>query len=160
MLQILNLVPRWLLAALVAMLAATSCKLKWDNGQLYIEIEKGKTHVASLETSIARANEASAAQAAANERRAREAESAAKVREQRLVADSGRARAELDRLRSALSSYTGQRLTASPASIAPGIDPAAPIDDLLTVSQRYVELAEKCDRHVSDIQTLVAAWPK
>lgn len=161
MTALLDLVPRWLLMAIVAMLAATSCKLKLENGQLSIEIEKGKTHVASLETTLARVNEASAAQSADNERRARAAESAAKDREQRLVADAGRARAELGRLRDAVASYTAPRLAAGAAAIAPGLDAADPFAELfLQCTSRYAEVARAADGHASDVQTLIDAWPK
>lgn len=159
--SILDFIPRWVLAALVLALSATSCKLKWENGDLSIEIEKGKTYVAQLETAIAKSHQTSEAILASNERRAREAEQAARTRSDALAADAARSRSELERLRTALAAYrTPYGLTASKAAIAPSLDATAPIDDLLTVSDRYVDLAAKCDRHVNDIQTLMAAWPK
>ena len=44
MTAILSLIPRWVYAALVAMLAATSCKFKWDANGLTLE-EIGRAHV-------------------------------------------------------------------------------------------------------------------
>lgn len=43
------LVPRWVYAALIAMLAATSCKFKWDANGLALEVEKHKVAAAQLE---------------------------------------------------------------------------------------------------------------
>jgi len=43
------LIPRWAYAALIAMLAATSCKFKWDKDGLALEVEKHKVAVAQLE---------------------------------------------------------------------------------------------------------------
>ena len=43
------LIPRWVYAALVAMLAATSCKFKWDKDGLALEVEKHKVAAAQLE---------------------------------------------------------------------------------------------------------------
>lgn len=49
MTALLALIPRWVYAALVAMLAATSCKFKWDANGLALEIEKHKVAAAQLE---------------------------------------------------------------------------------------------------------------
>ena len=43
------LIPRWVYAALIAMLAATSCKFKWDKDGLALEVEKHKVAAAQLE---------------------------------------------------------------------------------------------------------------
>ena len=43
------LIPRWAYAALIAMLAATSCKFKWDKDGLALEVEKHKVAAAQLE---------------------------------------------------------------------------------------------------------------
>lgn len=45
------LIPRWVYAALIAMLAATSCKFKWDKDGLALEVEKHKVAAAQLEAS-------------------------------------------------------------------------------------------------------------
>jgi len=45
-----SLIPKWVLAALVVALSATSCKLTWDKNGLALEIEKGKTTIAELKT--------------------------------------------------------------------------------------------------------------
>lgn len=161
MLTLFNLTPKWVLVAIVAMLSATSCKLKWDNGQLSIEIEKGKTHVALLERNISETTASAAKQAASLEKSAREAEKTAAVRQAALRRDAESARTELDGLRVALSAYTKPRLTASSASIAPGLDYTDPVPELfLQCAGRYVDLAAKADGHASDVKTLMDAWPK
>ena len=161
MLALLDLIPKWVWAALVATLAATSCKLKWENGELSIEIEKGKTYVAQLEASISKANAVASENAAENERRVRSAEASARKRADVLSADAAAARSELDRLRDALSSYTARGLTAKAESLAPGLDTTDPIPDLfLQCTARYVDLAGKADGHVNDVKTLIEAWPK
>ena len=43
------MIPRWVYAALIAMLAATSCKFKWDKDGLALEVEKHKVAAAQLE---------------------------------------------------------------------------------------------------------------
>jgi multidrug resistance efflux pump len=161
MLALLDLIPKWVWAALVATLAATSCKLKWDNSGLTIEIEKGKTYVAQLETAIAQSNEASAQALAANEAKARQAERDASVRMAALSRDAAAAKSERDRLRVAVAAYTAPRLTALGKSLAPELDHASPFPELfLQCTDRYVELAAKADGHASDVRTLIDAWPK
>ena len=64
MTALLSLIPRWVYAALVAMLAATSCKFKWDKDGLALEVEKHKVAAAQLEA----AQQAALAQATAKAR--------------------------------------------------------------------------------------------
>ena len=64
MTALLSLIPRWVYAALIAMLAATSCKLKWDKDGLALEVEKHKVAAAQLEAS----QQAALAQATAKAR--------------------------------------------------------------------------------------------
>lgn len=45
----INLIPKWVLAALLALLSATSCKLKYDKDGLALEIEKHKVAALELE---------------------------------------------------------------------------------------------------------------
>ena len=58
------LIPRWVYAALIAMLAATSCKFKLDKDGLSLEVEKHKVAAAQLEAS----QQAALAQATAKAR--------------------------------------------------------------------------------------------
>lgn len=100
---------------------------------------------ASAATAIRRQDNVIAAQNAAADRMAG------------LRRDADAALAELERLRASLS---GAGLRADPNALYTAPDPAAAVADLLTVSSKYVELAAQCDRHVNDIKTLMAAWPK
>jgi hypothetical protein len=161
MLELLNLLPKWFWAALVVALSATSCKLKWDNGQLSIDIEKGKTYVAQLETNIAKSNEIAAAQATRFEQQARTAEQERNKREKVILADSTRAKSELERLRSVVaSSGSIYRLTAKSDS-SPIFDYSDTLGNLLlSCSTEYLNLAAKSDGHVNDLKTLMDAWPK
>jgi hypothetical protein len=160
MLALLDLIPKWVWAALVVALSATSCKLQWDSRNLHIEIEKGKTYVAQLETAIAKSNAASAAQHAENEARARAAEEDARKRQVALAADAANARTELDRLRATVSAQTPAGLRASGTNLAPGLDYADPYPELfLQCVDRYAAVAANADGHASDVKTLMAAWP-
>lgn len=161
MMAFLDLIPRWVWVAIVAALSATSCKLKLENGQLSIEVEKHATHIAQLETNIAVSSREAAEQAARNQAAAREAERTAAVRQAALRRDADVATAELDRLRVALSDYTRPRLTATPASIAPGLDVADKLPELfLDCSRRYGEVARNADIWKNDAVKLYEAWPK
>lgn len=64
MTALLSLIPRWVYAALIAMLAATSCKFKWDKDGLALEVEKHKVAAARLEAT----QQAALAQATAKAR--------------------------------------------------------------------------------------------
>ena len=161
MLALLNVVPRWVWLAIIAALSATSCKLKLENGQQSIEVERHATKLAQLGTGIANTTADAQRQAADLQRTARQAETAATVRAVALRRDADRATGELARLRSTLEAYTAPRLTASTASIAPGLDYTDPRTELLLdCSRRYVDLAGKADGHASDVKTLIDAWPK
>ena len=160
MMTFLNLTPKWLLAALVATLAATSCKLKWDNSGLSLEIEKHATHIAQLETSIQSTSRKAAEQTANMERQAREAEKNAAVRTAAIRRDADSARSELDRLRVALSDYTRPRLT-SAATLAPSLDVTDKLPELfLSCTARYADVARDADTWKSDAVKLYEAWPK
>lgn len=160
MLALLDFVPKWVWLAIIAALSATSCKLKLENGQLSIEVEKHATHIAQLETSIQSTSRQAAEQAANMERQAREAEKNAAVRTAAIRRDADSAHSELDRLRVALSDYTRPRLTSS-ATLAPSLDYTDPLPELfLQCSARYIEVAGKADGHANDAQALVNGWPK
>ena len=160
MLALLDLVPKWVWLAIIAALSATSCKLKLENGQLSIEVEKHATHIAQLQTTLAQADADAQKQAAENQARARAVEQQATARAAANRVAAANASAELDRLRVALSDYTRPRLT-SAAPLAPGLDYTDPLPELfLQCSARYIEVAGKADGHANDAKTLVDGWPK
>lgn len=158
----LDFIPKFVWAALVAVLAATSCKLKVDNNGLSFEVEKHATRIAELRQGIAASQATAAEHGLAMEKRAREAQVAAAVRERSLAADVGRAKSELDGLRVAVSkAQRGFGLRANPNSTGTGLDYPDPLPDLfLDCSRRYIDMASKADGHLNDALTLQESWPR
>ena len=158
----LDFIPKFVWAALVAVLAATSCKLKIDNNGLSLEVEKHATRIAELKEGISSANTQAALAGAAMEKRVREAVVAAQARERVLSADRARAVAELDGLRLAVSrTQRGFGLQASRDSIGTGLDYTDTLADLFVqCSERYIDVAAKADGHAFDALTLQESWPR
>jgi len=162
MLLLLELVPKWVWLALIAALSATSCTLKLKNGELTIEIEKGKTYVAQLESNIAKANADAATKSAEMGAKAREAEQARVAREQAILADADGAKSELERLRAVVASTRSAYALRAPAgALATSLDYPDPFPDLfLACTERYIDMARIADGHANDAKTLIDAWPK
>lgn len=160
MTAILSLVPRWLWAALVAALAATSCKLTIDLGAVKLELEKTKV-VHEQE----RANQL--AVLASAQERARQAEqtltettvtireeSHAQVLAARADADRlrDRLRAQLNPPRAAASVMPGAAQVAATAATADSAGAQLPDglgDELVSLALRAEELradAQACRR--------------
>ena len=158
----LDYIPRWVMAAVIAILVAASCQFKLEAVKLSIDLEKEKTRVAELNAGIQAANATAATQAARFEQQARAAEQARSAREQTLLADAAGAKSELERLRTVVASArSAYSLSAKSSTIAPSLDPTDTFAELFIAStERYANLASACDRHVNDIQTLMAAWPR
>lgn len=157
---VFDFIPRWVMAATIAILLAASCQFKLEAVKLSSDIAQERTHVAQLETTIAKSNADAQEQRADFAEQARKAEQARSVREQALMADANSARAAAGKLRASLAAI-GTGLRAVPSTIATGLDAAYAVPDLFgECAVRYSELAEKADRHALDIQTLLAAWPK
>lgn len=158
----LDIVPKFVWIALVAALAATSCKLKVDNNGLSLEVEKHATRIAELKNGISTANEQAALAGAAMEKRVREATQAAIVRERAFAADRSRAATELDGLRVAVAKAQGDfGLRARASTLAPGLDYPDTVTDLfIQCSARYIDMAAKADGHAFDALTLQESWPR
>ena len=158
----LDYIPKFVWAALVAILAATSCKLKVDNNGLSIEVEKHATRIAELRQGISESQTAAANQRAAMETKARAAAQGAVVRERALATDRARAVAELDGLRVAVAKAQGSfGLRANPNPTGTGLDYPDPFPDLyLDCSRRYLDMAGKADGHLNDALTLQGSWPR
>lgn len=113
------LIPRWVYAALIAMLAATSCKFKWDKDGLALEVEKHKVAAAQLEAQ----QQAALAQATA---KARDTEQALVAKVETIQEESNaqitalaRQRDDLrQRLRAAATATVTARSLSGPASVA------------------------------------------
>ena len=123
------LIPRWVYAALVAILAATSCKFKWDKDGLALEVEKHKVAAAQLEAQ----QQAALAQANA---KARDTERALVAQVETIQEESNaqitaiaRQRDDLrQRLRAAATATVTARSLSGPASVATIAAPAAGSD--------------------------------
>ena len=119
MTALLAIIPRWVYAALIAMLAATSCKFKWDKDGLALEVEKHKVVAAKLEAS----QQAALAQATA---KARDTEQALVAKVETIQEESNaqitalaRQRDDLrQRLRAAATAAVTARSLSGPASVA------------------------------------------
>ena len=155
-----NAVPRWVWIALVAALGATSCKLTVDLGSVKLELEKSKVATAQLETTLAQATASAAVQSAALSQQVAKAQNESRKREALILADAAASSAALDGLRKSVGQY-GLRAAAADlptGAIALAADPFAEL--FIKSTERYVDLAATCDRHVNDIKTLTEAWPK
>ena len=84
------------------------------------------------------------------------AQNSANARNAVLLRDLGIAHSELDRLRTALAGLPGP--SGPPEACANRAATEGKL--LLNCAERYTELAGKADRHASDAQTLMEAWPK
>ena len=85
------------------------------------------------------------------------AQSAAAVRERNLRNDAAGARS------AAISLHDAAAAAMRDASVshAACTERASALRDVLQASaERYRDLGETCDRHVSDIKTLIESWPK
>lgn len=129
MTALLALIPRWVYAALIAMLAATSCKFKLDKDGLTLEVEKHKVAAAQLEAT----QQAALAQATA---KARDTERAL-VAQVETIQEESHAQltalaAQRDdlrrRLRQQQANAATARLLPSPASLAAAAEAAAGSD--------------------------------
>ena len=85
------------------------------------------------------------------------AQNAAAARAVDLRRDADSARSELERVRS----VSDAAVAAARVSQEACVERAAALNDVFkSCAGRYAELGEKADRHVSDIKTLNASWPK
>ena len=167
---LLSLVPRWVWAALVAALAATSCKLTVDLGAVKLELEKAKVaheqERAEAATRLAQEQQRyrdadRAIQATANAIRE---ETHAQVIVARADADALRQRLRIAQANAATAALVSS--TTAPASIGPAavevgaVIPAGVGDDLVSLAQRAEELradAIACRRQYEDARNRLEA---
>lgn len=129
MTKLLALIPSWAYAAMIAMLAATSCKFKWDKDGLALEVEKHKVAAAQLEAQ----QQAALAQATA---KARDTEQALVAKVETIQEESNaqitalaRQRDDLrQRLRHEQANAATARLVSSAATVATTAEAAAGSD--------------------------------
>lgn len=157
---LLNAVPRWVWAALVAALAATSCKLKWDNNGLTVEIEKVRVVLEQERAAfaVAKADAADLYAETVEQYRAREqalqatADQARRERDvqvaaSRRAADDLRERllVYIDTPAVAAASYSPATAAAAARPFAPGSLGALLRDEAAAAARQLVDEAERAD---------------
>jgi hypothetical protein len=155
---IIALIPRWLLlAAMAAMLAFAGVQTV----QLSVarsRLSGALLEVATLHAAIADANTLAAQQAADLTATVLKAQNEAHTREAALRSAAAAAATESDGLRSDVEAL---RASLAGASSDAAVERAAAIGVVLgQCAARYQVLAQRSDRHVSDLRTLMDAWPK
>ena len=163
--KLLTLIPRWALWACIAALATACLALKLSLGDAALEAEqaitaagKANLEAANLRLDLADAKNKALAQANEFSNKVIEAQNESKKREALLKAAAESARAESDGLRSDTQALRSQLDQLSRDAV---IERAAAIGAVLAqCSARYQVLAERSDRHVNDLRTLIEAWPK
>lgn len=158
MIAFLNLIPRGALLIAIALLIALSGWLGFGLITVQsdlVEVQAGK---ASLELAIEKANTEAANQAAELRNQVIEAQNEARKREQALRAAAVAAATESDGLR---DDVAAMRVQLQQSTREAAIERASAIGAVLQqCAARHQDLAQRCDRHVNDIQTLIDAWPK
>lgn len=158
MMALLELVPRWLLLAAVVALGGLAGVQTVRLVGARSDLAEATKALAEMSVEVAKANAKAAQQAAEFSNKVIEAQNEAKQRETRLRAAADAARTESDGLRGDIGALRDQLANASRDA---AVERAAAIADVLgQCAQRHQALAERCDRHVSDIRTLTDAWPK
>jgi len=155
---LLDLVPRWVLvAALVAM--SVLCGYL-TSGLLIAKLDaaNAQSEVASLRVEISDANAKAATQAATLSQAVVKAQNEAKNREAILRSAAAAAATESDGLRDDLSAARQHIDQLSRDAIVERSDAVSAV--LADCSRRYQGMAEKAERHASDVKTLIDAWPK
>jgi len=144
------LVPGWLWACLLAVLSAVSCTQA-------VRLEHARVEVAQLRQAAAMAEARAAELSRSMLVKVAEAQNEAKKREAALRAAADGARAESDGLRDDIDDIRGQLAGVTGAA---AVERAATVGAVLKqCAARHQELAQRCDGHVSDIRTLMDAWP-
>ena len=157
-LAVFNLIPRWLLAGLlaaaVALYGVTQVKLIGAR----LSLANAQATVVTLNTAIEEANARAAIQKSTLEANVLKAKNEATIREELLRTSAASAQSESDGLRDDLAAIRGQLGQLSRDAVA---ERAVAISVVLDqCARRYQGLAAVADRHVSDLKTLMAAWPK
>lgn len=157
-LAIIDVLPRWLLLAVIAALAALTVKLEIDVASARKETISAKERATDLEIRMEKAATDAAEESRALQEQVTEAQNEARKRETNLRAAAAAASSQLDGLRGELGATRDQLANASKdAAVERAVAVGAVLDEC---SRRYTGLAATSDRHVNDIRTLIDAWPK
>lgn len=148
---ILGYIPGWMYAIIIAALGAL---VTVDT----VRIDGDNATIANLKVAIADGNAKAAQQSAELSNQILKAQNDAKTREIDLRNTADSAKSESDGLRNDSAILRKQLDQLSRNAV---IERASAIDAVLSdCAADYQRLAASCDRHVSDIETLIEAWPK
>lgn len=155
--KLLDLVPGWLWALVVAALLAVGLGIRLDLAAERRATAALTTQKAALELAIDKANARAAEQSSHFATQALKAKNEATLRESTLRHLVVAARTESDGLHNDLDTLRLQLVSATrEAAVERATALSAVLDQC---SSRYTELAGKADRHVSDLKTLTDSWP-
>lgn len=158
MIAFLKLIPRWALFVAIAGLIALSGWLGFGLITVQSDLVKAQTDKSNLELAIEKANTEAANEATALRNQVIEAQNEAKKREIALRAAADAAAGESDGLRDDIAAM---RVQLQQSTREAAIERASAIGAVLQqCAARHQDLAQRCDRHVNDIQTMIDAWPK
>jgi hypothetical protein len=164
-LALLELTPRWVLAALLA------ASVAWGGVEAF-QVQAARTEaahaerdkanaerdVATLTASLETARADAEAQRAEWAAKLSEAERNAKKRETDLRDAAAAAGTELDGMRGDIANL---RRSLAGATASAAAERAVAIGVVLqSCSQKYKDMAGVADRHANDIRTMMEAWPK
>ena len=155
----LDLLPKSAMALLIAVLMVTTVKLHWDKNGLVADVQIGKTQIAQLEGAIANANVKAITLTAELTNKVLKAQNDAKKREDVLVAEKHDLDSALDSLRLSTSKARATYRLSGPTATTSYQYADTGLNLLDICAKEYSDLAAKSDGHVSDIQTLISAWP-
>lgn len=147
----MNTIGSYVLVAVLSAGSAWSIN-GWRLEKQIAQIERDQAIAAESASETARLKER------ALNKKVEDARNEATKRETKLRADAGRARSESDGLRGDLAELRRQlpELTADACRVR-----ADTLAELFgSCSEEYRSVAEKAQRHASDVQTLMDGWPK
>lgn len=155
--KILDLVPSWVWALVVAALLATGVGLRVQLASERHTVTTLTEQKSELELAISKANARAAEQSSQFANQVLKAKNEATVRESSLRRLAVAARAESDSLHNDLDTLRLQLVSATREA---AVERATALSTVLDqCNSRYTGLAQVCDRHVSDIKTLIDSWP-
>ncbi len=165
-LALLNLVPSWVYAAMIACLVFLNVSGHFVQARLEVKVAKAEKalvveqgKVAQLMTSIETANRKAADDANQLKLTAAQAALEGKKREEALRIAKSAADTELARLRdAAMLARSPFSLTRTPTAASSVIADTA-IGLLETCASEYLDLGYKAEQHLSDLKMILAAWP-
>lgn len=166
-LALLKLVPSWAYAAVIASLLFLNVTGHFKQARLEVKLAKAEKElvveqgkVAQLIANIETANRKAADDTNQLKLKAAQAALEGKKREEALRVAKSAADNELARLRNAaLSARSSFSLTRTP-SPTDSILVDTTVRLLETCAAEYLELGYRAEQHISDLQMILAAWPK